>query len=216
MNGRGSVDLAPPHQIDPLAILGERPGRVVADLTLRISRGAVVRAFSIIYGGSTIGADLETGHHVVIREENLIGDRLRIWNNSVIDYGCVIGDGVRIHTNVYVAQQSVLENDVFLAPGVGIANDRYPICTRCLEGVVIRHGARIGVNATLLPGVEIGEQALVGSGAVVTKDVAPWAIVAGNPARVIGSVESLVCPQRRDDCTGAAGAAHRRRLESEA
>jgi acetyltransferase-like isoleucine patch superfamily enzyme len=209
MNWRGRIDMAAPHQIDPLAILGEATGRSIDDHVLRIGPGAVVRAFSIIYEGSTLGAELETGHHVVIREENRIGDRLRIWNNSVIDYGCILGDGVRIHTNVYVAQHTVLEDDVFLAPGVGIANDRYPVCTHCLEGPVIRRGARIGVNATLLPGVEIGEQALVGSGAVVTKDVPPWAIVVGNPARVVGSVESLVCPQSREDCPGAPGAAKR-------
>jgi acetyltransferase-like isoleucine patch superfamily enzyme len=158
---------------------------------LTIGPHAVVRAFSVIYAGSTIGAHLETGHGVVIREENRIGDGLSIWNNSTIDYDCVIGNGVRIHAGVYVAQFTVIEDDVFLAPGVIIANDTHPICMPCRKGPTIKRGARVGINATLLPEVVIGEEALVGAGAVVTKDVPARAVVVGNPARVINTVDKL-------------------------
>lgn len=157
---------------------------------------AQVRAFSVIYAGSRIGSHLETGHGAVIREQNRIGDHLSIWNNSTIDYGCTVGDRVRIHCNVYVSQFTVLEDDVFLAPGVMIANDRHPICTTCMKGPIIKRGARVGMNATVLPEVVIGEDALVGAGAVVTKDVPPRAIVVGNPARIIGTVDSVDCPYR--------------------
>jgi len=150
-----------------------------------------VRAFSIVYAGSRIGSYLETGHHVVIREENQIGDHLKIWNNSTIDYGCILGNGVRIHNNVYVAQFTVLEDEVFLAPGVMIANDRYPIRTEGLKGPTIRRGALVGINATLLPEIVIGEHALVGAGAVVTKDVPARAVVVGNPALVRGTIDEL-------------------------
>jgi acetyltransferase-like isoleucine patch superfamily enzyme len=211
MNQRGPVELGEAHDIDPLAIVGEVTGRDIADRLLVVGAHAKVRAFSILYGGSRIGANLETGHHVVIREENSIGDHLSIWNNSVIDYGCVIGDRVRIHSNCYVAQHTVIEDDVFLAPGVAIANDRYPICTNCLEGPVIRRGAKLGVNVTVLPGVDIGADALVGSGAVVTRDVPPRAIIVGNPAHSIGSVDELSCPKDREDCPGAAGTSRRAR-----
>jgi acetyltransferase-like isoleucine patch superfamily enzyme len=216
MNQRGPVELGDAHDIDPLAILGEVTGRDIEDRVLVLGPNAKVRAFSILYGGSRIGAHLETGHHVVIREQNRIGDHLSIWNNSVIDYGCVIGDRVRIHSNCYVAQDTVIEDDVFLAPGVSIANDRYPICTNCLEGPTIRRGAKLGVNVTVLPGVDIGAEALIGSGAVVTRDVAAGAVVVGNPAHAIGSVDALSCPKNREDCPGAAGTARRARAAERA
>ena len=163
----------------------------MTDLTLEIGAHAVIRAFSVIYAGSRIGAHLATGHGAVIREENQIGDYLSIWNNSTIDYGCVVGDGVKIHTGVYVAQFTVIEDDVFLAPGVMIANDRHPTCAECMKGPTIKKGARIGINATLLPEVVIGEGALVGAGAVVTRDVPPGCVVIGNPARVVGRADQL-------------------------
>src|SRR5207302_7537730 len=96
-----------------------------------------------------------------------------------------------------VAQHTVMEDDVFVAPGAGLANDRYPV-SPALEGPVLRRGARIGVNATLLPGVEVGAHALVGAGAVVTKDVPAGVVVAGNPARKIGSVDALPASDRAD------------------
>ncbi|PYQ99883.1 MAG: hypothetical protein DMF96_05335 [Acidobacteria bacterium] len=186
--------LASPNQIDPQAIVGAVPGRTIEDTSLEIGPHATVRAFTVIYAGSRIGSHLETGHGTVIREENRIGDHLSIWNNSTIDYGCVIGDRVKIHCNVYIAQFTVIEDDVFLAPGVTIANDPHPICGKCMQGPTIRRGARVGVNVTLLPLITIGENALVGAGSVVTADVAPGMLVAGSPARVIGPVDSVECP----------------------
>jgi acetyltransferase-like isoleucine patch superfamily enzyme len=185
------IVLADPNEIDPQAVVGTVSGRSIANSSLEIGPHAVIRAFTVIYAGSRIGSHLETGHGAVIREENKIGDHLSIWNNSTIDYGCVIGNNVRVHTGVYVAQFTTIEDDVFLAPGVMIANDRHPICRDCLQGPTIKRGARIGINSTLLPGVVIGEGALVGAAAVVTKDVPPGVVVAGNPARVMGDVETL-------------------------
>jgi acetyltransferase-like isoleucine patch superfamily enzyme len=190
------VVMQAPSTVDPLAIVGLAPGRSIDRLDLTVGPNAVIRAFSVLYAGSTIGANLETGHNAVIREENQIGDYLSIWNNSTIDYGCVIGDHVRIHCNVYVAQFTTLEDHVFLAPGVMIANDPHPLCHLHLNGPTIQRGARIGINATLLPGVVVGRDALVGAGAVVTKDVPPGAIVVGSPARVIGTVDKFDCPER--------------------
>jgi acetyltransferase-like isoleucine patch superfamily enzyme len=185
------IHLAEPNEIDAQAIVGAVPGRTIEDTSLEIGPHATVRAFTVIYAGSRIGSHLETGHGAVIREENKIGDHLSIWNQSTIDYGCVIGSNVRIHTGVYVAQFTTIEDDVFLAPGVMIANDRHPICRECMVGPTIKRGARIGINSTLLPGVVIGEGALVGAAAVVTKDVPPGVVVAGNPARIMGDVEAL-------------------------
>jgi len=185
------AQLATPFQLDPRAVVGELPGRKIADLTLSIGPHAIIRSFSVIYAGSRIGAHLETGHGAVIREENRIGDDFSIWNNSTVDYGCVIGSRVRVHTGVYIAQFTVIEDDVFLAPGVMIANDRHPICRDCMRGPTIKRAARVGINATLLPEIVVGEAALVGAGAVVTRDVPARAVVVGNPARVIGTVDQL-------------------------
>jgi len=185
------AQLATPFQLDPRAVVGELPGRKIADLTLSIGPHAIIRSFSVIYAGSRIGAHLETGHGAVIREENRIGDDFSIWNNSTVDYGCVIGSRVRVHTGVYIAQFTVIEDDVFLAPGVMIANDRHPICRDCMRGPTIKRAARVGINATLLPEIVVGEAALVGAGAVVTRDVPARAVVVGNPARVVGSVDQL-------------------------
>jgi acetyltransferase-like isoleucine patch superfamily enzyme len=196
MKAPAPIMLASPSEVHPSAILGEVPGRSIPDLALRVGSHAVIRAHSVIYAGSKIGTHLETGHGVVIREENRLGDHLSIWNNSTIDYGCVVGDRVRIHCNVYVAQFTVIEDDVFLAPGVMIANDRHPICKDCMKGPTIKRGARVGINATVLPEIVVGEEALIGAGAVVTKDVPAGAVVVGNPARIIGRAKDLTHSQR--------------------
>lgn len=93
---------------------------------LALGPGARLRSGTVLYDGTTIGRCLQTGHGVVIREACTIGDDVSVWSNSVIDYGCRIGNRVKIHCNCYVAQHTELEDDVFLAPGVTIANDLYP------------------------------------------------------------------------------------------
>ena len=187
------------HQNDipeaqPGVLLDATSGRLGDAAPTVLSDVRALRSGTVIYAGSTIGAGLETGHNVVIREENTIGAEFSIWSNSSIDYGCTIGDRVRVHSNVYVAQFSVLEDDVFVGPGTVFANDLVPghnIAAADLRGPVVRAGAQIGARAVLLPGVEIGAGALVGAGAVVTRNVAAGMVVAGNPARVIGTVAEL-------------------------
>jgi acetyltransferase-like isoleucine patch superfamily enzyme len=188
------ITLGDHHNIDQDVILGYITGRSIEDTGLIIGPHAYIRSGTVIYTGSTIGARLQTGHNVVIREENSIGDDLNIWNNSTIDYGCVIGNNVKIHCNVYVAQFTNLEDDVFLAPGVMIANDPHPICGLCMRGPTVKQGARIGVNVTILPYVTIGEGALIGAGSVVTKDIPAFSVAYGNPARPVKDVEDLRCP----------------------
>ncbi|TMF74747.1 MAG: N-acetyltransferase [Chloroflexi bacterium] len=182
--------------IDDSVLLGVRPGRHLRRTLLHIGRGAIVRSGTVIYAGSELGDGLETGHNVVIREDNVIGASTKIWNNTVIDYGCTIGDRVKIHSNCYIAQLSTLEDDTFLAPGVTLANDPHPGSAThvCMRGPTIKRGAQIGVNATILPFVTVGERALVGAGAVVTHDVPAGMVVVGNPARILKPVSEVVCP----------------------
>jgi len=164
---------------------------------LVLGAGARLRSGTVLYDGSRIGLRLQTGHGVVIRESCEVGDDVSVWTNSVIDYGCRIGNRVKIHCNCYLAQYSELEDDVFLAPGVTIANDLYPGNRRSAElmaGPRIGAGAQIGVNVTILPFVRIGAGALIGAGSVVTRDI-PAAVVAfGNPAvshRTVGELPDI-------------------------
>ena len=182
--------------VDESVILAYPANRSISDRRLVIGAHARILSGSVIYEGTTIGSHFATGHNVVIREENLIGDHFRIWSNSMVDYGCRIGHGVKIHVNCYVAQFTTIEDDVFLAPGVTIANDIHPGCKHaleCMRGPTIKRGAQIGVNVTLLPFITIGERAVIGSGSVVTKDVPPEVVVAGNPARVLRSIHDVTC-----------------------
>jgi acetyltransferase-like isoleucine patch superfamily enzyme len=163
---------------------------------------ARLRSGTVIYAGSTIGDRFETGHNVVIREDVRIGDGVSIWSNSVVDYGCVIGHRVKIHANCYVAQFTELEDDVFLAPGVTIANDLYPGNRRSAEsmaGPLIRAGAQVGVNVTVLPYVIIGRGAIIGAGAVVTRDVPEMTVAYGNPAVPVAAVPDQARMEARLD-----------------
>lgn len=188
------VELGKNCSIDPGVLLGYPPGRHVERRPVRIGDNAQIRSGSVIYASVVIGAGFETGHGVIIREGNQIGHDCAIWNFSTIDYDCVLGDRVRIHCNVYLAQYTTVEDDVFLAPGVALANDPHPLCTKCMEGPTIKAGARVGVGAIILPHVIVGENALIGAGSVVTKDVPARAVVIGSPARVIGDADDLECP----------------------
>lgn len=188
------------------ALVGYVPGRRIDDLTLRIGSRAFLRSGTVIYAGSTIGTDLQTGHNVVIREQNHLGDHVQIWNNSTVDYGCRIGDHVKIHTNCYVAQYTVLEDEVFLAPGVTIANDVHPGCafsSNCMRGPRLQRGVQVGVNATILPMLTIGEYSVIAAAAVVVSDIPPGSLVVGNPGRVVKQIDELACS------TGVAPEGHR-------
>jgi len=191
-----NLDLGESSVIDEGVLIGYPSERITQFERLVIGKNARIRSGSVIYCGSKIGDNLQTGHNVLIREENVIGENFRIWNNSVVDYGCVIGSNVKIHCGVYVAQYTVIEDDVFMAPGVVVANDIHPGCSysgRCMKGPTIKKGAQIGVNVTLLPFITVGERSLIGGGSVVTKDVPPRTVVYGNPGRVIRNIDDVRC-----------------------
>jgi acetyltransferase-like isoleucine patch superfamily enzyme len=115
----------------------------------------------------------------------------------VLEHHVRIGHRVRLHTGVFVPELSVLEDDCWLGPRVVLTNAPLPRCpdvAACMRGVRVGRRAKLGANVTVLPGVVIGEDALVGAGSVVTRDVPARAVVGGNPARVTGTVDDLTCP----------------------
>src|SRR5580692_9987974 len=178
---------------DPGVVIGYPVARGDAG-ALVLGAGARLRSGTVLYDGTTIGRRLQTGHGVVIREGCQLGDDVAIWSNTVVDYRCRIGHRVKIHCNCYVAQYTELEDDVFLAPGVTIANDLYPGDERSAQlmaGPSIGAGAQIGVNVTILPFVRIGKGALIGAGSVVTRDIPARVVAFGNPAVVRRAVADL-------------------------
>lgn len=132
------------------------------------------------------------GDQACVRERCTIGDDVVIGRGALVENDTTIGRGTIIQANAYVTAYSLLEEDVFVAPCVTTTNDNYMGRTEkrhaLRRGPTIRRGARIGGGAVLLPGIEIGEEAFVGAGAVVLRDVPPRAVVAGNPARRIRDV----------------------------
>ncbi len=193
---KDNVKIGPDCVIDPTAQLGYETGRKIEDRSLTLGGGATIRSNTVIYEGSKIGKGLQTGHGAVIREQNEIGDDFNVWNNTTIDYGCKIGSGVKIHCNCYISQFTVIEDNVFMAPGVTLANDLHPGCKfsqQCMRGPHIEEGVEIGVNVTVLPFVRIGKHSVIGSGAVVTEDIPPYSVVVGNPGRVVRRVDELKC-----------------------
>ena len=179
-------------------ILGKPPrGAAEGERPLVIGAGAVIRPFTTIYAGSTIGDRLQTGQGASIREDNVFGDDVSVGTNAVLESGNRLGSRIRIHSGCFL-ELVTIEDDVFVGPNVVFTDDPHPMgCPRyqdCKGGAVVRRLARIGANSTILPGVEIGEGSLVGAGSVVVHDVPPGAVVAGNPARVIKQVAELTCP----------------------
>jgi acetyltransferase-like isoleucine patch superfamily enzyme len=152
---------------------------------------AHIRAKTIIYAGNVIGPHFSTGNHVNIREHNRIGDHVSIGTSSVIEHHIVIEDGVRIHSSVFVPEYSLLETGCWLGPGVVLTNAKYPLSPdvkKELKGPRIGKFSKIGANATILPGVVVGDNVLVGAGSVVVKDVQEGVIVAGNPAQFLRDI----------------------------
>jgi UDP-2-acetamido-3-amino-2,3-dideoxy-glucuronate N-acetyltransferase len=144
--------------------------------TKSIGHGTRIWAFSHILAGARIGRNVNICDHTFIENDVIVGDRV------TIKCGVYLWDGLR------------LQDDVFVGPNVAFANDKFPRSKQFLDRfpeTIVKKGASIGANATILPGIVIGEHAMVGAGAVVTRDVPDNCVVVGNPARIVKTISEL-------------------------
>ena len=185
--------------VESNAVLGKHPrlrrgSSAASDAELEplvIGQRSTVCCGAVVYAGARVGEDVILGDQCQIRERATIGSGSVVGRGSSVDFEAHVGERVLIQTGVYVTGGSLVEDDVFLGPGVQMANDnamgRHPR-GETLRGPVVRRAARVGAGAVLLPGVEIGAEAFVAAGAVVVRDVAPREVVMGVPARAVRQV----------------------------
>jgi acetyltransferase-like isoleucine patch superfamily enzyme len=181
------------------AVLGKPPAFGARSKAVReeppplvVGEGAVVCAGAVVVAGAAIGPGVVIGDQVYVRERSAVGRDSVVGRGCSIENDVAIGSRVRIQTGSYITAFSELEDDVFVAPMVVTTNDmtagrRGPGVP--LRGPRLRRACRVGAGAVLLPGVEIGAEAFVGAGAVVTRDVPARAVVVGSPARQIREVD---------------------------
>jgi acetyltransferase-like isoleucine patch superfamily enzyme len=157
-----------------------------------IGDGTIVSTGAVVFAGSKVGARVILGDQSCVRERVAVGDDVVIGRGTLVENDTTIGAMTKIQAEAYITAYSTLEEHVFIAPCVVTTNDNFMGRTErrheLIKGPTIRRGARIGGGAVLLPGVEIGEEAFVGAGAVVTKNVQARMVVVGNPARVMRAV----------------------------
>lgn len=148
-----------------------------------LGANVTVRAGSTIYADVVLNDDVQTGHDVLVREESKIGKGTIIGTKTVIDGYSIVGENVSLQTGVYIPSNTKIEDRVFIGPNAVLTNDPYPVRQDVdLDGPTIKESASIGANATINPGVTVGERAFVASGAIVTEDVPADTLAIGTPA----------------------------------
>jgi len=176
-----------PAEVDPSSRIG---------MAVVIGAGTRVRPFVVIYDDVSIGRNSFVGEFVHIRERTVVGDNVSIGSHCQIEGDLSIGDGTRIHGGTHVSKGARIGRRCFLANGVMFTNVRFPFATNPmyknkLEGITLEDDVKVGSAVVLCPGITVGHDALVGAGAVVTKDVPPYAVVIGVPGRIVGDVRDM-------------------------
>jgi acetyltransferase-like isoleucine patch superfamily enzyme len=159
---------------------------------LDLGAGTIVSTGAVVFAGTRIGERVIVGDQACVRERCQIGDDVVVGRGSLVENDTTIGALTKIQAHAYITAYSTLEDNVFIAPCVATTNDNFMGRTEkrheLIKGPTIRRGARVGGGAILLPAIEIGEEAFIGAGAVVIRDVPPRAVVVGSPARQIREV----------------------------
>jgi acetyltransferase-like isoleucine patch superfamily enzyme len=150
-----------------------------------VGEGSTIREGTIVYDDVEAGTGLQTGHHALIREQTVLGDDVLVGTQAVIDGATAVGDAVSMQTGVYVPRETDIGDSVFLGPNATLLNDMYPTVRRDADliGPNIEDGSSVGANATILPGVTVGQNAFVAAGAVVIEDIPPKTLAVGVPAK---------------------------------
>src|SRR5947208_709414 len=181
------------------AVVGKQPSLSPRSTTkleplapAEIGDGTTISTGAIVFAGTKIGARVILGDQSCVRERVTIGDDVVVGRGSLVENDTTIGALTKIQADAYITAYSTLEDNVFIAPCVVTTNDNFMGRTENRHGQVkgptIRRGARVGGGAILCPAVDVGEEAFVGAGAVVVKDVPPRTVVVGNPARALRTV----------------------------
>jgi acetyltransferase-like isoleucine patch superfamily enzyme len=177
------VQLGPGTIVDEHVVLGY--GAAPQAGPVRAGMGCIFRRYTTIYTDVVMGDYVKTGHYVLIREHTYMGNYVTIGSGVIIDGHVRMGSYIKLESNVYIPTHTVVGNYVFVGPSAVLTNDRYPLRQRQTyepAGPILEDGVTIGANATLLPGIRVGEGAMVAAGSVVTRDVPPWHLAQGVPA----------------------------------
>jgi acetyltransferase-like isoleucine patch superfamily enzyme len=183
--------------IEDGAVLGKRP-RLARGSSARgeveglvLGERVTVCCGAVVFAGANIAAEAILGDQSYVRERSRVGAGSVIGRGSVVDNDVLVGARVKVQTSVYLTAFTVIEDDVFVGPGVTTTNDdtmARHAPEMALRGATLRRACRVGGGVVLTPGVEVGEEAFVAAGALVTRDVPPQAVVMGVPARVVREV----------------------------
>jgi len=181
------------------AVLGKAPSLGPTSTAKRgelaplvLGAGCVISTGAVVYRGATLGAGCILGDYAGVRERCALGDGVVVGRGTVVENDTVIGDHTKIQTSAYITAYMTIEDHCFIAPCVHTTNDNFMGRTEkrhaLIRGATIRRGARVGGGAVLCPGIEIGEEAFIAAGAVVTKDAPARKVLMGVPARVVRDV----------------------------
>ncbi|MGL4791816.1 MAG: hypothetical protein ACRCW1_10430, partial [Anaerotignaceae bacterium] len=182
--------------IGPNVILGEhlmdfyQNNRTMGDYSLVLGENALIRSGSTIYGNNVIGDNFHTGNNVCIREKSEIGNNVSVGTFTDIQGFCKIGNNVRMHSYCHIAQETVIEDFVWLFPRVTFTNDPTPPSNK-LVGTTVKSFAVISTSATILPGIVIEGDTLIAAGATVVKSVEKFSVIGGTPGKVIGDIRNI-------------------------
>ena len=182
--------------VGPYCIIGEPSGAYYKDpdgykpKITEIGANSVIRSHNVIYEDVHIGENFQSGHHVTIREDSVLGNNCSVGTLSDIQGKVRIGNFVRMHSNVHIGMLTTIKDYVWIFPYSVVTNDLYPPMDR-LTGCTIEEYALITTGSILLPGVKVGKNAMVAAGAVVSKDVEEEALVMGVPAKQRGLVTDI-------------------------